>query len=216
MIKVYLVDDTELIRTGCAMVINAQPDLTVVGQAGSGAEALRELAETPADVVLLDIRMPGLDGIEVVRRLVAAPGPTPKIIVLTTFDLDEYALAALTAGAQGFLLKDAPAADLLAAIRSVHEGSSVLAPATARRLFDLLADRVDHGGPDVAAQLTEREREVVILVATGAGNAEIAAQLFVSTSTVKAHIASILRKLDLRDRIHIVIWAYEHRFVRPS
>lgn len=216
MIKVYLVDDTELIRTGCAMVINAQPDLTVVGQAGSGAEALRELAATPADVVLLDIRMPGLDGIEVIHRLVAAPGPIPKIIVLTTFDLDEYALAALNAGAAGFLLKDAPAADLLAAIRSVHEGSAVLAPPTARRLVALLADRVERSGPDAAADLTDRERDVVTLVATGAGNAEIAARLFVSTGTVKAHIASILRKLGLRDRIHIVIWAYEHRFVRPS
>jgi DNA-binding NarL/FixJ family response regulator len=217
-IRVFLVDDQALVRTGIAMVVEAQADMRVAGEAGDGAQALERLAVTGADVVLMDVRMPRLDGVEATRRLLARPGTTPKVIVLTTFDLDEYAFAALRAGASGFLVKDAPAEDMLAAIRTVHRGDAVIAPSTTRRLLDHVAADlpVPVEGPDRLAGLTEREREVLVEVARGASNAEIAGRLFLSEGTVKTHVGRILAKLGLRDRVQAVVWAYEHRLVRPG
>jgi DNA-binding NarL/FixJ family response regulator len=215
-IRVFLVDDQEMVRAGFAMMIRAQDDMTVVGEAGDGAQALARLAATPADVVLMDVRMPRMDGVEATRRLVAGPGHGPRVIVLTTFDLDEYAFAALRGGAAGFLLKDAPAEDMMAAIRTVHRGDAVIAPSTTRRLLDHVAAHLPNaGGPDPLAELTEREREVLLEVARGASNAEIAAHLFLSEGTVKTHVGRILSKLGLRDRVQAVVWAYEHRLIRP-
>lgn len=219
-IRVFLVDDQAMVRAGFAMVVASQADLTVVGEAGDGAEALVRLAVTPADVVLMDVRMPSIDGVEATRQLLAraGPGPTPRVIVLTTFDLDDYAFAALRAGASGFLLKDAPPEDLLSAIRTVHHGDAVIAPSTTRRLLDHVANTLPapSNGPDLLAPLTDREREVLLAVASGASNAEIADRLFLSEATVKTHVGRILSKLGLRDRVQAVIWAYEHRLVHPG
>ena len=215
MIRVFLVDDQELVRAGLAMVVDAQPDMRVVGEAGDGGAALAALAATQADVVLMDVRMPKLDGVEATRRLVARQ-PGVRVLVLTTFDLDEYAFAALRAGAGGFLLKDARPDDLLSAIRTVHRGDAVIAPSTTRRLLDRVArDLPDRAaGPDPLAVLTEREREVLLQVAAGASNAEIAGRLHLSETTVKTHVGHILAKLGLRDRIQAVILAYETGLVR--
>jgi len=213
-IRVALVDDQQMVRAGFRMLVESQDDLVVVGEAGDGEEALRLLAEVAADVVLMDVRMPRLDGVETTRRL--APGEAgPRVIVLTTFDLDEYAFAALRAGASAFLLKDAAPPDLLAAIRAVHAGDAVVAPSTTRRLLDhFLAD----GGAtrptstSAAARLaavTEREREVLLLIARGLSNPEIAAELFLSEATVKTHIGRLLAKTDSRDRVHLVLLAFE-------
>ena len=215
MIRVFLADDQELVRAGLAMVVDAQPDMRVVGEAGDGAAALAALAATAADVVLMDVRMPRLDGVEATRRLVARQ-PGVRVLVLTTFDLDEYAFAALRAGASGFLLKDARPHDLLGAIRAVHRGDAVLAPSTTRRLLDRVAPDL----PDPAAgtgrldALTERERQVLLEVAAGASNAEIAGRLHLSETTVKTHVGHILAKLGVRDRIQAVILAYETGLVR--
>ncbi|NRQ40493.1 response regulator transcription factor [Nonomuraea sp. NN258] len=208
-IRVFVVDDQDLVRTGTVMVIAAQQDMTVVGEARDGADALEKLAAVTADVVLMDVRMPRVDGVAATRRLLARPGDGPRVIVLTTFDLDEYAFAALRAGASGFLLKDAPAEEILAAVRSVHRGDSVIAPSTTRRLLDHVAPLlpVRDREPD---PLTEREREVLRHIARGATNAEIAAALFLSEGTIKTHVGRILAKLGLRDRVQAVIWAYEH------
>ncbi|MCK2240699.1 MULTISPECIES: response regulator transcription factor [unclassified Crossiella] len=216
-IRVVVVDDQDLVRTGCVLVVRSQPDLRVVGEAADGFEALDVLATTPADVVLMDVRMPRLDGVEATRRLLARPGPAPKVIMLTTFDLDEHAFAALRAGASGFLLKDGTAEEMLTAIRTVHQGEAVIAPSTTRRLLDHIAP--DLPGPataDPAAALTSREREVLLWLARGAANAEIAAGLFLSEGTVKIHVSRVLAKLGLCDRVHAVIWAYEHRLIRPG
>jgi DNA-binding NarL/FixJ family response regulator len=212
-IRVFLVDDQDLVRAGTMMVIQAQQDMTVVGEACDGAEALERLQTTITDVVLMDVRMPRLDGVEATRRLLARPAPPPKVLVLTTFDLDEYAFAALRAGASGFLLKDASAEDLLAAIRTVHRGDAVIAPSTTRRLLDHVAPSlpVRSGEPD---SLTERERQVLLRIAQGESNAEIAGRLFLSEGTVKTHVGRILGKLGLRDRVQAVIWAYEHGHVQ--
>jgi DNA-binding NarL/FixJ family response regulator len=220
-IRVFLVDDQALVRAGFAMVIAAQDDMRVVGEAGDGAEALARLATTPADVVLMDIRMPRMDGVETTRQLRSRSEPTPKVIVLTTFDLDEYAFAALRAGASGFLLKDAAPDDLLSAIRAVHDGDAVIAPSTTRRLLDHVAATLPAppsagDGSDPLALLTEREREVLLEMVRGASNAEIGERLFLSEGTVKTHVGRILSKLDLRDRVQAVVWAYEHRLVRPG
>jgi DNA-binding NarL/FixJ family response regulator len=217
VIRVFLVDDQELVRAGFVMVIDAQPDMEVVGEAGDGGAALEALAATAADVVLMDVRMPRLDGVEATRRLVAR-GPGPKVVVLTTFDLDEHAFAALRAGASGFLLKDARPADLLAAIRTVHAGDAVIAPSTTRRLLDRVArDLPDPAtGPDPLDVLTDRERQVLREIALGASNAEIAQRLHLSETTVKTHIGHILAKLQLRDRVQAVILAYDCGLVRPA
>ncbi|GGT09699.1 response regulator [Nonomuraea spiralis] len=205
-IRVYVVDDQRLVRTGTVMVLDAQDDMRVVGEAGDGVEALAGLRAVTADVVLMDVRMPRMDGVEATRRLLAA-GDAPKVIVLTTFDLDEYAFSALRAGASGFLLKDAPAEELLAAVRTVHRGDAVIAPSTTRRLLDHVAPHLPDAGPD---PLTDRERDVLRHIARGATNAEIAGALFMAEGTVKTHVGRILGKLGLRDRVQAVIWAYEH------
>ncbi|GIJ56383.1 response regulator [Virgisporangium aurantiacum] len=217
MIRVVLVDDQELVRTGFAMVVDSQRDLTVVGQAANGSQALDVVATTTPDVVLMDVRMPVLDGVEATRRLLARH-PAVRVIVLTTFDLDDHAYAALKAGASGFLLKDASAEDVLAAIRAVHAGDAVLAPSTTRRLIERVAPGLPgpSTGPDPLEKLTDREREVLGRIARGDSNAEIAARLFLSEATVKTHVGRILTKLGLRDRVHAVVLAYEIGLVRPG
>ena len=215
-IRLFLVDDQELVRAGFRMVLDAQHDMTVVGEAGDGVAALAAVPEVRPDVVLMDIRMPRMDGVETTRRLTEA-GALPKVLVLTTFDLDEYAFSALRAGAAGFLLKDAGPAELLSAIHAVHEGDAVVAPSTSRRMLDRFVEHLPGGADAVdpaAAQarlepLTEREREVLVTVGRGLSNTEIAAELFLAEATVKTHIGRILHKLGLRDRVHMVITAYE-------
>ncbi|QMU73003.1 response regulator transcription factor [Streptacidiphilus sp. P02-A3a] len=222
-IRVMLVDDQELLRTGFRMVLQSQRDIEVVAEAGDGARALEVLAETPVDVVLMDVRMPRLDGVEATRRICAgAPRPDggPRVLILTTFDLDEYAFAALKAGASGFLLKDVPPAELVAAIHAVHEGEAVVAPTTTRRMIDRFASVLPSSQPPQdtpeMARLTEREREVLLLIATGLSNGEIAAQLSLSEATVKTHVGRILTKLELRDRVQAVVLAYETGLVRAG
>jgi DNA-binding NarL/FixJ family response regulator len=219
--SIVLVDDQELLRMGFRMVLDAQPDLELVGEAGDGQEALDLVGALQPDVVLMDVRMPGMDGVEATRRIVQR-GDRSRVIILTTFDVDEYAYAALRAGASGFLLKDAQPADLLSAIRAVASGDSVVAPSTTRRLLAQLADRLpDPRGGAVAvdaryAEVTPREREVLIAVARGLSNAEIAEELVLSDATVKTHVGRILAKLALRDRVQIVVYAYEHGLVAAA
>lgn len=217
-IRVFLVDDQELVRAGFRMLIDSQPDLTVVGEAGDGGEALERLAVTGCDVVLMDVRMPRLDGVEATRMLVERTG-APQVIVLTTFDLDEYAFAAIRAGAAAFLLKDATPANLLGAIRTVHAGDSVVAPSTTRRLLEHFAAALpDPAAPapdDRLAALTERERETLVLVGRGLSNGEIAAEFVVSEATVKTHVSRLLAKTGSRDRVQLVVLAYETGLVTP-
>lgn len=215
-IRVALVDDQELVRTGLAMVVDACDDMQVVAEAGDGAQALATLTSTPADVVLMDVQMPGMNGVDATAALTARPDG-PRVVVLTTFDLDEYAYAALRAGASGFLLKDAAAADVVAAIRTVDAGEAVLAPSTTRRMLDHLATgepRTSTG--EATAVLTDREREVLVEMAQGYANPEIAGRLHLSEATVKTHVGRVLAKLGLRDRVHAVIFAYDHGLVRPG
>jgi len=219
-IGVLLVDDQQLMRVGFRMVISSQPDMTVVGEAGDGAEAVAMAAELHPDVVLMDVRMPLMDGLEATRRLVAST-PSARVLVLTTFDLDEYAYAALRAGASGFLLKDVPPADLLSAIRAVASGDAVVAPSVTRRLLDAYAGRLpDPARPQARRDsrldpLTDREREVFLEMAAGLSNAEVAERLVLSEATVKTHVGRILHKLGLRDRVQAVVLAYETGVVRP-
>ncbi len=215
-IRIILVDDQELVRAGFRMVLDAQPDMAVAGEAGDGEAALALLRTTPADVVVMDVRMPRLDGVEATRRICQA-GERPRVLMLTTFDLDEYAFAALKAGASGFLLKDVPPAELLFAIRAVHSGDAVVAPSTTRRLIDRFAPLLPAAGapaPPGLDCLTEREREVLVHVAQGLSNAEIATRLFVSEATVKTHVGRVLAKLGLRDRVQAVVLAYESGLVK--
>ncbi|MFI1971617.1 DNA-binding response regulator [Streptomyces cinnamoneus] len=218
-IRVMLVDDQVLLRTGFRMVLAAQPDMEVVAEAGDGAEALEVLAGTAVDVVLMDVRMPRLDGVEATRRICAQDDP-PKVLILTTFDLDEYAFSALKVGASGFMLKDVPPAELLGAIRSVHSGDAVVAPSTTRRLLDRFTPMLPSAGNEPTSaelgRLTEREREVMLLVAQGLSNGEIAARLVLSEATVKTHVGRILTKLGLRDRVQVVVMAYESGLVRAG
>ncbi|ANS79740.1 DNA-binding response regulator, LuxR family [Serinicoccus hydrothermalis] len=229
--RLFLVDDQELVRAGFRMVLDAQDDMTVVGEAGDGVRAIEAVAQTRPDVVLMDIRMPRMDGVETTRRLLqgAPAGQSPRVLVLTTFDLDEYVFAALRAGASGFLLKDAGPAELLAAIRAVHQGDAAMAPSTTRRLLErFVPDLPDARAEDAAANrrraaagrldvLTEREREVLEAVGRGLTNTEIAAELYLAEATVKTHIGRVLHKLDLRDRVQMVITAYETGLVgRPG
>nr|WP_211222306.1 response regulator transcription factor [Actinokineospora enzanensis] len=214
-VRVVLVEDQVLVRAGFRMVIDAQSDLAVVGEAGDGLDGVRQVRELQPDVVVMDVRMPVLDGIEATRRMLSLPEP-PRVLVLTTFDLDEYALAAVRAGASGFLLKDAVPEDMIAAVRAVHRGDAVLAASTTRRLLDRLAPPVDVGAVRLVETLTEREREVLGEIAGGYSNAEIAGRLVVSEGTVKTHVSNILAKLGVRDRVQAVVTAYESGLVRPG
>lgn len=221
-IRVALVDDQMMVRAGFRMVIDSQPDLTVVGEAGDGSQVVDLLRRTPADVVLMDVRMPGTDGIEATRAVTALPDP-PRVVVLTTFDLDEYVVAAIGAGASGFLLKDAAPEDMLTAIRTVHAGDSVIAASSTRRLLQHVAPLLREGraaGPQdpepALAELTPREREVLVQMAYGASNTEIAAGLFVSEATVKTHVGRVLAKTGSRDRVQAVVLAFRSGLVRPD
>jgi len=215
-IRVLIVDDQELVRTGFRLFLETQPGLAVVGEAGDGEEAIERVRELRPDVVLMDIRMPTMDGVEATAKLTSgAIEPAPRVLVLTTFDLDEYVFGALRAGAAGFLLKDAPRERLIEAIRVVHSGEALLSPSITRRLIEDFAARSDPIEPAAAvlAELTPREREVLVLVAHGLSNAEIAARLVVTEATVKSHVGAVLLKLGLRDRVQAVVFAYEHGIV---
>jgi len=215
-IRVLIVDDQELVRTGFRLFLETQPGLAVIGEAGDGEEAIERVRELRPDVVLMDIRMPTMDGVEATARLTSgAVEPAPRVLVLTTFDLDEYVFGALRAGAAGFLLKDAPRERLIEAIRVVHSGEALLSPSITRRLIEDFAARSDPIEPPAAvlAELTPREREVLVLVAHGLSNAEIAARLVVTEATVKSHVGAVLLKLGLRDRVQAVVFAYEHGIV---
>jgi DNA-binding NarL/FixJ family response regulator len=229
-IRVVLADDQGLLRKGFRMILEAEDGLEIVGEAPDGADALRLVELYRPDVVLMDVRMPVLDGIEATRAITAsAAGDGTRVLILTTFDLDEYAFSALRAGASGFLLKDVPPAELVAAIRTVARGDAVVSPRITRRLLeeyahtlpDLAAGAVGAGGGDVTeenaalASLTEREREVLLAVADGLSNAEIAERLYVSEATVKSHVGRLLAKLGLRDRVQAVVFAFQSGLVRP-
>ncbi len=217
-VRVVIVDDQELIRTGFRMILAAEPDIEVVGEASTGAEAVRATCELHPDVVLMDIRMPGVDGIEATRRILAeSPKPPTKVLILTTFDLDEYVYDALRAGASGFLLKDVPANQLAAAVRTVGEGNALLSPSITRRLIEQFASAHTHANslPGID-ELTPRELEVFRLLATGMTNGEISAHLTVGETTIKTHVSRILMKLSLRDRVQAVVLAYETGIVTPG
>jgi DNA-binding NarL/FixJ family response regulator len=217
-IRIVLVDDQELVRTGFRMVLDAQPDMTVIGEAADGLAAVDFARAHSADVMVMDARMPRMDGVAATRQIRQA-GDRPRVLMLTTFDLDEYAFAALKAGASGFLLKDVPPEELLFAIRAVHSGDAVVAPSTTKRLLDRFAPMLPAGEAQTASELeelTERERQVLILVAQGLSNAELAQRLFVSEATVKTHVGRILAKLGLRDRVQAVVYAYENGLVRAG
>jgi DNA-binding NarL/FixJ family response regulator len=218
-VRVLLVDDQPLLRMGFRLVLEDEPDLHVVGEAGDGTEALRQVDALRPDVVLMDVRMPGMNGIEATERIVAAGSPS-RVLILTTFDLDEYAFAALRAGASGFLLKDARPAELTGAIRAVATGDAVVSPRVTRRMLELFAEELPAGEAAPAARtdprlddLTQREREVLLAVAEGLSNAEVAARLFLSEATVKTHVGRVLAKLGVRDRVQAVVVAYESGLV---
>ncbi|WP_316527172.1 response regulator transcription factor [Kitasatospora brasiliensis] len=220
MIRVVLVDDQPLIRTGLRVLIADAPDLEVVGEAGDGAEAVELVARLRPDVAVMDIRMPGVDGIEATRRITADPDLPTHVLVLTTFDDDDYVYGALRAGASGFLVKDLALETILDGIRVVAAGDALLAPGITRRLIGEFAARPEGAGKaqprrPVAEAVTEREREVLTLVGRGLSNAEIAAELTISVATAKAHVARLFTKLDARDRVHLVIQAYEFGLVTP-
>jgi DNA-binding NarL/FixJ family response regulator len=216
VIKVLLVDDQALVRSGFRLILETKDDLEVVGEAANGREAIELAATTSPDVVLMDIRMPELDGVEA-TRLILGGGSSARVLILTTFDLDEYVVRAIRAGASGFLLKDAPPAQLVDAIRVVAAGDALLAPAVTRRLLERFARGVeDDRPPPSLGELTERELQILRLLAQGLSNAEIAERLVVGETTVKSHVSSILRKLRLRDRVQAVIAAYDAGLVRPA
>jgi DNA-binding NarL/FixJ family response regulator len=215
MIRVLLADDHALVRAGFRMILKAEPDLDVVGEAQDGNDAVARAERFAPDVVLMDIRMPGLDGLEATRRITARDG-APRVLVVTTFDPDEYVYEALRAGASAFLLKDAPEQQLLAAIRVVAEGGSLFAPSVTQRLIERFAAPSAVAASPQLTALTARELEVLRLMARGASNAEIAAELVISEHTTKTHVASILGKLDLRNRVQAVVFAYESGVVNPG
>jgi DNA-binding NarL/FixJ family response regulator len=213
VIRLLLADDQALVRAGFRLILDAEPDMEVVGEASDGTEVVEQAHATNPDVVLMDVRMPEVDGIEATRQLVTN-GERPRVLMLTTFDLDEYVIDAFRAGASGFLLKTAPPDQLVAAVRTVHAGEALLAPTSTRRLIEQFA-RPTTDTPALD-DLTARERDVLRLLARGLTNAEIAAELVVEPSTVKSHVASILAKLDLRDRVQAVVFAYESGLVRAG
>ena len=219
--RVLLADDQELMRMGFRMVMDTQADLSIVGEASNGLDAVAATRRLKPDVVLMDVRMPEMDGVQATRLIVEAQS-SARIIILTTFDLDEYVYAALRAGASGFLLKDAPPGDLLSAIRAVASGDAVVAPSVTRRLLSSYAHRLpgderpDSSENERLARLTSREHEVLLQVARSLSNAEIAEQLVLSEATVKSHVGRILAKLELRDRVQIVVFAYETGLIKPS
>jgi DNA-binding NarL/FixJ family response regulator len=215
-IRLLIVDDQELVRTGFRLFLETHDDLEVVGEAGDGAEAIERARQLRPEVILMDIRMPRMDGVDATARLTSAGiEPPPRVLVLTTFDLDEYVFGALRAGAAGFLLKDAPRERLVEAIRVVHGGDALLSPSITRRLIEDFAARTDplEPPPALLESLTPREREVLVLVARGLSNGEIAERLVVTEATVKSHVGSVLLKLGLRDRVQAVVFAYEHGIV---
>jgi DNA-binding NarL/FixJ family response regulator len=215
-ISVLIVDDQALMRGGFRMIVDAEDDMAVVGEAIDGADAVRGFERALPDVVVMDVRMPTMDGIEATRRITAIE-PAAKILILTTFDLDEYVFQALRAGASGFLLKDRPPEELVAAIRVVASGDALLAPSVTRRLIEEFSDRPEAPVPPAElVELTEREREVLILMARGLSNAEIAQALFIAETTVKTHVGHVLAKLRLRDRAQAVVLAYESGLVQPG
>jgi DNA-binding NarL/FixJ family response regulator len=214
-IRVLIADDQALMRTGFQMILDVQPDIEVVGQAIDGTDAIRHYERLTPDVVVMDVRMPSMDGIDATRRLTALDPPA-RVLILTTFDLDEYVYEALRAGASGFLLKDRPPEELVAAVRVIAAGEALLAPSVTRRLIEEFAKRAPTASRDELAELTDREREVLVLMARGLSNREIAGALVIEESTVKTHVKRILRKLRLRDRVHAVIFAYESGLTRPE
>ena len=209
-IRILLVDDHELIRRGMHMVLDAEPDMRVVGQASTGEEAVHLTEQLTPDVVLMDVRMPGMDGIEATRRIVRST-PGSRVLILTTFDLDEFAFGALRAGASGFLLKNTPPAQLNAAIRAIAAGDALVSPRITRAMIELVVPHLPRAGsaPPLLKELSDREREVLTAIAQGLNNAEIAQRFFISESTVKTHVSRVLSKLELRDRVQAVILAYE-------
>ena len=217
-IRVLVVDDQELVRLGFCVILDAADGITVVGEAANGEAAVSQVAAHAPDVVLMDIRMPGMDGLEATRVITRGAAATPKVVMLTTFDLDDYVYEALRAGASGFLLKDSPRHDLIAAVRAAAAGDALLAPSVTRRLIEAFARRPPETSPSPSqlASLTARERDVLLLLARGRSNAEIASVLFVSEATVKTHVGNLLAKLGLRDRVQAVILAYETGIVVPG
>ncbi|MGR0321127.1 response regulator [Agromyces sp. ZXT2-3] len=219
-IRVLVVDDQALVRTGFRMILEIEPDIEVVGEVADGEQAVEAVRDLTPDVVLMDVRMPRTDGIEATRRIIAEHGPAVRVVMLTTFDLDEYVYDALHAGASGFLLKDVQAELLVAGIRAVHDGDALLAPTVTRRMIENFVGRPRPGAAsapsDLVASLTEREREVLALIARGRTNGEIAADLFISETTVKTHVGRLLAKLGARDRVHAVIIAYEAGLARSD
>jgi DNA-binding NarL/FixJ family response regulator len=213
MIRVLLADDQALVRGGLRLILAAEPDIDVVAEAADGAEAVHQALSTRPDLVLMDVRMPVLDGIEATKRLLAQTD-SARVVMLTTFDLDEYVVNAFRAGASGFLLKTAPPPQLVAAVRTVYSGDALLAPASTRRLIEQYARPA--GGDRALTTLTAREHEVLRLLARGLTNSEIATQLYVEPSTVKTHVAGVLTKLDLRDRVQAVVFAYESGLIQPG
>jgi DNA-binding NarL/FixJ family response regulator len=215
---VLVVDDQELVRSGFSVILDAADGITVIGEAANGEAAVAAVAADQPDVVLMDIRMPGMDGLQATRLITGGSAAAPKIVILTTFDLDDYVYEALRAGASGFLLKDSPRHDLIAAVRAAAAGDALLSPSVTRRLIEAFARRPPETTPSPSrlASLTARERDVVLLLARGRSNAEIAASLFVSEATVKTHVGNLLAKLELRDRVQAVILAYETGMVVPG
>ena len=220
-IRVVVVDDQALVRAGFRMILEAEPDLDVVGEAADGLEAVELVRRASPHVVLMDVRMPNLDGVAATERILGEGGvePAPRVIILTTFDLDEYVFAALRAGASGFLLKDTPAETLVDAVRTVASGDALLAPSVTRRVIEQFADRpAGHAAatPADLSTLTSREHEVLVLMARGLSNAEIAAEIILGETTVKTHVGRVLMKLGLRDRVQAVVLAYESGLVQPG
>jgi DNA-binding NarL/FixJ family response regulator len=219
MTRVLIVDDQSLVRAGFRMILEAEPDLEVVGEASDGLEAVELAAREAPDVILMDVRMPNVDGLEATRRILAGRAEGPRVLILTTFDLDEYVYEALRAGASGFLLKDTPPEELVDAIHVIARGEALLSPSVTRRVIEEFVRRPPESlrqPPPEVAELTARELEMLRYVARGLSNAEIAKEAFVSEATVKTHVARILMKLRLRDRVQAVVFAYEHGMVHPG